>query len=359
METVIQKIFASAARYPSADNNQPFQIEPASGNEYSILHSQSRAQHPYNIQNYVSDIVLGALKAYLEISAFRYERTIEFGPLSPCLGHSTVGNFTLTTTVNSDPVVPEFVAGLDHRYTERRPFRQQRPPPDGFTEIMSREEKRSNGHLAWRARTNQYSELLPSLQRAERILWSSDSFFNELIGWIRVNAHEAQITQDGLPISTIGIPFHSRLFLKLLKRKPQIYPVIKSLGLIAEQVRILKKAIKTSSLIGVAFVPPKVSFQSRLAVGESFTRTWLWLSGKNWALQPVSFATQIPTISQVCELPDELKEFQSALNQAINDFNLVFTPPKGWLPLWAFRAGPTDELKPLPRTLRRPLLRAD
>ncbi len=356
METY-QKIFEFAARYPSADNNQPFEINLISSGRFQIEHLPQRALHSLNIESYVSDIVLGCLKSYLEASAFRYGQRAHFAHFYPCSNNKVVSEFSLSSGMDMERGLSELISGLEQRYTERRPFQLKRTPPIGFEDRMKLETSLFEGNLTWKFRAEGFSTLLPSLEAAERAFWSSDNLFYELLHWIRASDREAQATQDGLPISTIGIPVHSQVFLKILKRAPKIYSMIKSLGLIAEQVRALKSAITSASMLGVAYVPPTVPFESRMAVGESFTRIWLWLSAQGWSLQPISFATQVPTLSKICDLPSDLRRFQSILNRAIADFDALFDPPKGWLPLWAFRAGPIDDLRPLPRTPRRPLLK--
>ncbi len=76
--TTLKQIFSEVARYPSADNCQPFEIVEQQSNKYSIVHHSNRAQHILNVSHMASDISLGCLKAYLELAFQKYGYKIDF-----------------------------------------------------------------------------------------------------------------------------------------------------------------------------------------------------------------------------------------------------------------------------------------
>lgn len=336
----ITAIVDSARRAPSGDNVQPFSFY-WDGKTLFIQEDIHRSRAFINVGNVASHMALGMCLANIDVAAEQW------GWVAHWTGWSIEEDSSSTAQVTFERgLVREtpLAAALRSRSVDRRPYRKEAISKT-FAEELSAQTENLWGiqfHLLDSAR--QIDTLSRINSGFESFLLGHRALHDDLFRWIRWTEDEAQRTQDGMPLATLGLTTLDALSLRLLARWT-FARLFKALGLTRLAALRARRVYRQSAAFG-AFVISNTAPNTYVRVGQLWQMLWLKLASEGWSLQPVmghSLMAHLCHKYQGKGLTDREKERFERENQTMRD--LMGVPP-GHAIACLFRIG--RPLTPIP-----------
>lgn len=347
----ILKIVSAAITTPSGDNAQPFYFIYKKNRILEIHHNAKAAHHQLNHAGTGSLITLGFCLELISIEASS-QGLVPLFSFTPSLGSQNTSHW-VTIEFKSAPVHHSILQpAITQRCVDRRHFQGGDLNSAVFHEI--KQDLAEFNQMTFSTLTPN-TDLLKYLCVCETLTFAHPSIISDILSWVRFSKKEKFATRDGLYWNNLGVNWVQSRLLLLLKKLPQLTPLLLKAGLKKEIESVFTKQLASSAGI-LLFSTQDTSQLGLIAGGRACMRAWLHLTLHGYGVQPM-------TISTLCLLDWKLNRLSSVINQHYRDnfaYGLIQWQksaelPQQALPFWAFRVGLSPSLPDDCRTLRKNL----
>lgn len=318
----ITAIVDSARRAPSGDNVQPFSFY-WDGKILFVQEDANRSRAFINAGNVASHMALGMCLANIEVASEQW------GWVARWAGWSIEEDGSSTAQVTFEPgLVREssLAAAIRSRTVDRRPFRKETISKMFADELSAQTENLWGIQFHLLDRSDQVETLARINSGFEPFLLGHKALHDDLFRWIRWSDQEAQKTQDGMPVSTLGLNPLDRFSLRFLKRW-NAARLFKTLGLTRLAALRARRVYRQSAAFG-AFTISNTAPTTYVRVGQQWQMLWLKLASEGWSLQPIMGHSLMAHLCQKYEgkgLTEKDKEKFQREDEAMRD--LIGVPP--------------------------------
>lgn len=344
----LRRIVARASLAPSPENCQPFRFR-WDGRRLWLLHDAERARKGGDRRHHDSLLALGCLLVGFEIGAAVEGRSVRAeldldDPGAPCWGALAFGD------APAEGGLGHLAPALARRCTDRRLHRGGRLPLAALDALAAG----APAAAGLRTLTDPSPALLGFLRRAERLVWSHEATWRDVMRWLRVSQAEVERTRDGASWRTMGVDLPELPALARL-RQPGVRGPLARLGAGAASGAWVVRQVRSSA--GLVLLTVKQPGRAALVdAGRLMMRAWLALVEADHGVQPHSQPSFFVHEAAVGNLPPDLPPgfgalYAEGLRVLRHDFGLL--PEE--LPVMLLRAGRADSLPEGRRTLRLPV----
>jgi hypothetical protein len=353
----------AALSAPTGENCQPFTFR-REGDALLVCHDGDRARHRLNPREHASLISLGCLLEAVELRAGRLGLGMELDELDVGSGEPRDGGAGAPWArlrfpargngSGSDSDAATLEAALPQRATDRRPFRPGAVPEALRTALLLDARRFSDCRLILRGpATGALRELI---LESDSLLWSDPAVARDAIRWVRFSDAELLRTRDGLNWRNLGYPIGIGQLSRVVRGGPGALRLLRAAGGAVASRALLARLVDSATLTGLVAVRG-TGRQRLVEAGRLSMRAWLRLTAAGWGFQPLTLPSLCVYNATVGALPLDLPASARALLLGGEPvLREAFELGARELPLWMFRAGPSE---PLPANLRVPRRRVD
>ncbi|MCK6507341.1 hypothetical protein L6R53_28885 [Myxococcota bacterium] len=339
----LRRVVQAASRAPTAENCQPFRFRWQDG-ALHLLHDADRARKGQDRRHHDSLLALGALLVGFEIAAAVEGLAVQPAlalddPAAPCWG-------SLRFHPDPSPALADLAPVLARRCTDRRLFRGGRLPEAALRALAA-----PGGAAGISTLAAPSPALLRFLWRAERLVWSHEPTWQDVMRWLRVTQAEVERSRDGASWRTMGVDLPELPLLGRLRQPGARAPLARLGGGMAASAWLLRQVRSSAGLVLLTVKQPGRA--ALVDAGRLMMRAWLCLTEADHGVQPHSQPSFFVHEAAVGNLPPDLDPRFSALyaeGLALWRRELGLGPAE--LPVMMLRAGWSDSLPEGRRTLR-------
>ena len=338
----LKKILSECLTYSSGDNTQPFRFKIKSENEFEIYHDAGVAAHRLNYNNIASVIAYGTLLETISLISKKNKLQAEFKNLNENFNQSTFSLWGVIFLKPSDVAISdreiELMQALSKRAVDRRLYSQV---PITALDVEWIQSETKNSFFVFK---NKLSENLKKIiLDLEEEVWKDSQVAQDIFRWIKFTP-----ALDGLGSESLGLKFFHKPLIKLFRKFPWVYKLSVAIGGSKMNRQILKEQLNASGGFGFFSLSKESTMEDLVDLGRVYFRVWIYLSGKGYGFQPITFSTMSLYQEQTKNLPpdwsNELlikypKLLQIYLEEKITDQKNI--------PVWAFRVGAVEKVLPL------------
>jgi hypothetical protein len=336
-------LLAAAARAPSGDNSQPWELE-ARGAVIWVTFDAERARCG-RFGQLAGMMAVGALLESLEVAAANLglRTTVTRGNRGVLGVH----------VVREPGQTSDLAAALAERCTNRATY-ESTPLPWATLQAIAGEGE-GDARLFMTSDPHRRASIAGAAAMAERVRFDElpiDDFHR----WLRFSAEEARATGDGLDVRLLGLDPVQRLALRISGTRLGI-GALRTFGATRLAARRAEKEVLASGGLGLVTVPLGAPDSARtesalLDSGRAMMRAWLRTTRLGLAFAPTAAAALIP-VSRLFGA-----SFRPPVDAALDavDFTLraAFGVPDGHHPVFLFRVGSPTSVPTLRSERRAP-----
>ena len=343
----IEKIVLNAATAPSGDNCQPWLFE-WDGITLNIIHNDSRAKHPLNINGIASILSLGCVLEAIDLAASEFNCQITFALENPICKENSLWAKVKFHASNS--VQNPLAKIISLRTTDRRLFNKGRINSQTLPDTIYNQTMHSDCQM--HMSSNPSDSLINYICNAESLLLDHSEILPATLQWARFSNRDVQKTRDGMSWRNLGTRFWELPFMPIFRDYPGVFNLIKSALRPLHKAKVNKQLNSSAGLILISVTNTDSS--SIVQAGRLMMRIWLSLNEQGYGVQPltISSTTAYCVRSRIFELPQKWIDFFQDGKQILQK---EFSIPEGQEPIWLIRTGLSIPLSEKSRTLRLPI----
>ncbi len=339
-------LLAAAARAPSADNSQPWELE-ARGSMIWVTFDAERARSG-RLGHVAGMMAVGALLESLDVAAANLGlRTIAAKGNCGVLGVQVVREPGQTS---------DLAAALLERCTNRSLY-ESTPLPWATLQAIAGEngsDGEGDARLFMTSDPRRRASIAGAAAMAERVRFD-ELPMADLHRWLRFSAEQAQATRDGLDVRLLGLDPVQTMALRMSGTRLGS-SALRAFGATRLVARRAEQEVLASGGLGLVTAPLAAADSPRTESaltdsGRVMMRAWLRATRLGLAFAPTAAATLIPVSRHFGAT------FRPSVEAALDavDFTLraAFKVPQGHHPLFLFRVGSPTSVPSL-RSERRP-----
>lgn len=274
----ITAIVDGARWAPSGDNVQPFSFQ-WDGTTLLIYEDAKRSHAFINTGNTASQMALGMCLANIEIAAEQWGWVPRWTAGAP--GES-VAQVTFEQGLVRDS---SLAAALRARTVDRRAYREDLISDRFAEELLGQTENLWGIQFHLLDQPDQVKTLARINSGFESFLLGHKRMHADLFRWLRWSDADTERTQDGMPVSTLGLNPLDALSLRLLARW-SVARLFNVLGFTKLAALRAKRIYSRSAAFG-AFSITNTDPLTYVRVGWLWQLMWLKLTSERWSLQPI------------------------------------------------------------------------
>lgn len=341
-----EAIMQAIQRVPSGENCQPWHYR-WEGQQLFVYHDEERARHVLNTGDFSSLLSLGCVVESARLAAAQQQQEVvcEFPQAGPGQPWAVIGFRSSVTDLAFDRRLHQ---QIPLRYTFRGPFVRSGAITAITGQVAPLSAGLSGAGLFVVHRKD--PQLIDHLVEADTLLWRKKEAIADLFRWTRFHTGEYVSKKDGMYWSDLGISRPERVALLQLSRKPSLIKLFNRLGFRWVLHQKIRRNMRSSAGF-ICITCTEWDRHSVITAGRLAFRSWLYLCGEGFSLQPHTLCTPLfaakrgPLLSET-----EYNRTQSGAALLREHFGME----NHHLPTWLFRFGiaPVRQTRP---TLRREL----
>jgi hypothetical protein len=315
------KIINACILAPSADNSQPFKFQ-WTDNKLNLYIDRERSGKASDNRFILSDIAMGAVieNACIMANSMGFKDSVFLFPNKDDDLHVAVIIFV--SSLSSNELDDSLFDQIPLRHTDRRfPFIGD--VTDNFINNISSLINDTGSKVTAFNSKNEIKDILPTIEKAEKIRFESKILHNELFSTVNFNKGQSK---EGMSVSELAIEKFAIPVFKLIKN----WKWMNRFNSFGASSMMAIRSVRIPILLSPCLLLVSIKNKNRDCVvngGRAMQRIWLKSSKENYSIQP--YAAPGVMSFEFAEFEDnfkdKIKEIGSEMNKiADGDFGLIF-----------------------------------